>query len=1075
MDHAKRPLVTFARALGLASVALLLWTFARRDLFTAGALGFAIVAIVMMVRRRSRRRALTVVATSTAAILMLALIASVLVPLWAGAVQPHLALRHLDAHLVPDQGRTGPEAIGLVLSEADGAAGAVADSAAYLTSIAPTSLRLGATPGTVTHRQVAPYLATARSEGASGSLVLANYDGTAFNGSRAAAVITDPVARARLVRTISSIVSTEGWDGVVIDFERISPTLRAAYPVFVRAVALGLRGKRTIVAIPASSDGTGEAAAFDLAALSRASSAILLMAYDQHDLKSTPGPVAGMPWVRASLDRALAAIPKGRLILGVPAYGYAWKKDGSALRDLTTDQGRELASKPGARAVFDGVEQEWHVTLPDGSQAWYSDPRSERARAALVVSKHLRGVAVWHVGAMGKEGLAALPFRPAKHRLIVNRAQEVVRARGLVALTFDDGPDPTWTPRILDILRREHVPATFFVIGRHAEAFPHLVRREAADGHLIGNHTWSHPDLATTSKVFADAEMVGTGALIETLTGKRPRLMRFPYGAETDSDGAGGGEQDAAGVAKRFGLDVIGWNDDSLDWTTPGTSAIVSRTEAGAREHTVVLMHDGGGDRSQTVAALPTVIRDLKARGYIFTTPDRMDALITAPYFERASLSAKARFWALASMLRLWMSATMLLKGIILLAAIVLISRLVWVVPAAFAEAGRARRRSREPYPVRVTVIVPAHNEARVIAKTLASLRALSWHDLEVIVVDDGSTDATAEVASASGFRVISQKRSGKAAALNTGIRAATGELVCILDADTLIRTDFLERATVHFARADVAAVAGNVKVGNRRNLLTRLQALEYIIGLSLDRRAQSAGNWITVVPGAAGVFRRSDVVAAGGYSSRTMVEDADLTITLLRNGGTIIYEPHAIVHTEAPETLREVMRQRRRWSFGTIQVVHAHAPAVLSKDAGRVGAVALPWLAIYQVILPLAGPIIDLWFLASLLVWRGRMGWAVFVGPWIALEVLFLAVAVLVDKEDWRLMLYAPAVHFIWRPIQLCATWQAAWRWVKDQPHKWHALKRTDSVPAPAYAAPLESLEALEPVVVGALALEEG
>ena len=235
-----------------------------------------------------------------------------------------------------------------------------------------------------------------------------------------------------------------------------------------------------------------------------------------------------------------------------------------------------------------------------------------------------------------------------------------------------------------------------------------------------------------------------------------------------------------------------------------------------------------------------------------------------------------------------------------------------------------------EPPPV--SLLVPAYNEGKVIASALESSLKLDYPNYEVIVVDDGSTDDT--LAEASRFagdygncrvRVHTKRNGGKASALNAGLAMAEHPIVLCMDADARLEPQTLRRAVVHFRDPSIAAVAGNVKVVNRINLWTRLQALEYIEGLNMARRAQALLSAVNIVPGPIGLFRRDVLLQLGGYDTDTFAEDADLTVKILTAGWKIEYEPLAVAWTEAPERLIDLIQQRYRWTRGILQALGKH------------------------------------------------------------------------------------------------------------------------------------------------------
>ena len=226
-----------------------------------------------------------------------------------------------------------------------------------------------------------------------------------------------------------------------------------------------------------------------------------------------------------------------------------------------------------------------------------------------------------------------------------------------------------------------------------------------------------------------------------------------------------------------------------------------------------------------------------------------------------------------------------------------------------------------------ISVIVPAYNEATVIDGALASLTGLEYPKLEVVVVDDGSTDETLRVAAAwegrhgnTEVRVVTKRNGGKAAALNTGIAASKHPFIFCMDADSRLEPETLRQAVQQFGDPSVGAVAGNVKVENRVGYLTKLQALEYVEGLNLPRRAQGFIAAVNIVPGPVGLFRREALQEVGGYDTDTFAEDADLTLKLVAAGWKVVYEDTAIAWTQAPETWLDLIQQRYRWTRGILQ-----------------------------------------------------------------------------------------------------------------------------------------------------------
>jgi peptidoglycan/xylan/chitin deacetylase (PgdA/CDA1 family)/spore germination protein YaaH/GT2 family glycosyltransferase len=1042
-----------------AAAVLLVLLLARVDGVAAGVAGCGFLAVWALIRLRSpsgpRRAAVGLVTGATA----VAVVAALGLPTYRKAAPPLVVLhdRGVRASATPgppptESAAAAPlavagqfEALGFVTSDNEDSWAGVDRDAGRLSTLAATGISVGSNPGSIDVSPATDGLVRAHLHGALGLAVVSNYNGRAFDGRRAQAMLSSADARRRFVSALTGEVARRGWDGVVLDFEDLPAAARRTYPLLVSALDAALGRRPLTVAVPATGDGSA-LEAYDLKALGAIADRVVWMAYDQHDPTSAAGPVAALPWVRSSLAFAERSIPREKLLLGVAGYGYAWTAPGHGA-DLTVPQAQALGASSGATSAWDETAAEVSVKTADGRQVWYDDARSVSARASLAASEGLAGVALWRVGAEDPGSLDTLP--PIAKQAVagpVGRKLEEVHASGLVALTFDDGPDPVWTPRILDVLRREHVPGTFFVIGKEAQAHPELLREEIRSGDVIGNHTYSHPDLNTSPAWRTKAEILGAQAVIEGITGRKPTMFRSPYGGGDHAARGPGSDQ----LAADLGLHAVSWNVDSGDWLRPGPGIITTRVTHAPPSRAVVLLHDGGGDRAQTLAALPQIIHTLRDSGYLFTTADALDGGVTSPYQVRADVVSQGRGIAIVAGFRLMLALRRV--GLWFLLVVIFASLARIALSALLAGGHWWRRRGDIPVgnvdsSLSMTVVIPAHNEERVISKTLSAVNQLRRQPLEVIVVDDGSTDRTAEIARYFGVTVLSQRRAGKATALNAAISRARGDIVVILDADTVLRPDFADVVLAHFADPGVGAVAGNVKVGNRQRLLGRLQAIEYISSLNLDRRAQAALNVVSVVPGAAGAFRHAALIDVGGYPPDTLVEDMDLTVTLLRAGWRIPYEPAAVAFTEAPQHTRDVIRQRRRWSYGTLQVVAKHGDALLDPKAGRVGLIGLPWLLVCQVLLPLAGPLIDLYLLYLLFAGEWASAAAV-AGAAIAIDLAVVAMGVFMDKEPKRYILLAIPLRVLWRPLQLVSVALSVHRWLHGRADSWRRVPRYNTVP---------------------------
>ena len=612
-------------------------------------------------------------------------------------------------------------------------------------------------------------------------------------------------------------------------------------------------------------------------------------------------------------------------------------------------------------------------------------------------------------------------------------------ARHRVALTFDDGPDPVYTPQILDELKKAGVPATFFIIGYNGMKNPSLLRREYAEYHEIGNHTFTHPDIAKISGLRLKAEIKATELLLEKTVGHGTRLFRAPY--NTDSEPMTAAELQPLKVINGMGYEDVGLQIDTDDWRLPGAGEIVTRAleEKAAHGGNIILLHDDGGDRAQTVKALPGIIKAFRARGYRFVTVSELtgksrDAVM--PAAPRQSLwTAWGRYLGF-DVLNLGQA---ILTTLFLIGIVLGLSRMAFITVIALIE--RARCRRPPPSPPRelaVSVIIPAFNEETVIGKTIASLLAARRPAaFEILVVDDGSTDGTYELVrtaygSEPAVRCFSLPNGGKHAALNYGIAQARGEIIVTLDADTVVAREAIVLLARRFANPAIGAVAGNAKVGNRINLLTRWQALEYVTSQNIDRRALDVLNGITVVPGAIGAWRRAAMEKTGGFSADTLAEDSDLTIQIIKLGYRICYEEEAIASTEAPADIRGFLRQRFRWMFGTFQVAWKHTDALFRPRHGFLGFFSLPNILLHQIFFPLISPVIDLFMLLALLSAAiDRLQHPLTFSPDSLLRILFfyliflcadfLAAAIafaMEKKEDPRLLVWLLPQRFFYRQL---------------------------------------------------------
>ncbi|MFI7604709.1 bifunctional polysaccharide deacetylase/glycosyltransferase family 2 protein [Micromonospora sp. NPDC049366] len=619
-----------------------------------------------------------------------------------------------------------------------------------------------------------------------------------------------------------------------------------------------------------------------------------------------------------------------------------------------------------------------------------------------------------------------------------------------VALTFDDGPDPRWTPQVLDVLRRHHAHATFFVVGARVNEHPELVRRILAEGHEIGSHTFTHADLAGLPGWRRDLELALTRKSVAGATGREVTLFRPPFSSLPSE--LSEADYDALRGAAGSGHIAVLADRDTRDWERPGVDRIVGAATPARGAGAVVLMHDGGGDRAQTVTALDQLLAKLTGDGYAFTT---VSAGVGAPESALPAstgtrLSGTALRWTQLGAAGV-AGAMNLLLGVALALGV---ARLAVQVVCARRHVRRVRRPATHRPVVRapVSVIVPAYNEAANIAATVRSLVASAYPAIEVIVVDDGSTDGTADIVERMrlrGVRVIRQANAGKPAALNTGIRAARANLLVLVDGDTVFQPDTVHRLVQGFGDPTVGAISGNTKVANRRRLLGRWQHLEYVIGFNLDRRMYDVLECMPTIPGAIGAFRREVLLGVGGVPGDTLAEDTDLTMRVLRAGWRVVYEESAIAWTEAPSSLRQLWRQRYRWCYGTMQAMWKHRHALREAGAGgKLGRRGLPYLTVFQIVLPLTAPAVDVFAVYGLFF----LPWSTLVLGWLGLlllQVLTAGYALRLDRERPGPLWTLPLQQLVYRQVMYLVVVQSVVTALIGNRLRWHRMVRTGEAAA--------------------------
>ncbi|WP_307857492.1 bifunctional polysaccharide deacetylase/glycosyltransferase family 2 protein [Paenarthrobacter sp. DKR-5] len=621
-------------------------------------------------------------------------------------------------------------------------------------------------------------------------------------------------------------------------------------------------------------------------------------------------------------------------------------------------------------------------------------------------------------------------------------------------LTFDDGPDPRNTPALLDLLAAEKVPATFFVVGEMVVKNPDIFKRIVREGHMVGNHTMTHTNFWANDDLHNRQELIGTDRVLRAMDNYATSLFRIPTGWPQNN-------ALALLQAQQLGYLHLDADLDTLDWSyAPGQTIPVPKLDG--KGH-VVLMHDGGGDRAGSIAMLKKFIAEAKAQGYTFST---VQPLLTPQYVpQKAAKPVLADTATLSAMTATLVVPDVVVTWLFWFGIISLTTMSFLYIVLALVSWSRQRRHqwpalSDAELPF-VSVVLPLYNEELVVAKTLDALRASDYPAFEVVAVNDGSTDNTLAVLreyarSWPQLRVLDQPNGGKSMASNNGIANSRGAIIVTLDGDTLFEPQTIRVLARHFVEKPsgkvVGAVAGQVKVGNRRNLLTAWQSLEYISGICVTRMAEGLVGAISIAPGACAAWRRDALLQVGGYSHDSMAEDADLTLSIQRLGYAIVQENAAVAWTEAPMTVKAFAKQRLRWTYGNIQALYKHRGMLFRSRYGVLGLVTLPY-ALISVVVPLI--FMPMTFIVAGISlahgeWQAIAIFAAFVA---ATHLLISLVAVIMVRESFLHLLIVPLYRLIYEPLRFYVVYGSIVQALRGRAVGWYRPERTNSVLMPAGA----------------------
>jgi cellulose synthase/poly-beta-1,6-N-acetylglucosamine synthase-like glycosyltransferase/spore germination protein YaaH/peptidoglycan/xylan/chitin deacetylase (PgdA/CDA1 family) len=901
-------------------------------------------------------------------------------------------------------------------------------------------------------------------------------------------LLNSPEEQAKVIKNLHTQIKKQDFDGINIDFENINKSDRDLLTYFMRDLykVFHADGLSVSIDVPPANE------AFDYKALENHADKIILMSYDENTLN--PGPIASSTWFKENLSR----ISKDKLIVGLGNYGYDWDWDSKqAGETVSFNDVTRLAEKADLKIQWDDMSQTPYLKYRDKNKAheiWFLDSVTFYNQLKMSAQAGTQGIALWRLGTEdpsvwdilkgekteellkiqkgdniystgegnifrakenGEEGERSLQFDAAG--LITSEAyvkkpksSEFERlshpSDKEIVLTFDDGPDPKYTEDILKILKQHKIPATFFIIGKKAMLYQDIVEEMYQDGNEIGNHTFSHPYTNQLSDDELKLELNSTERIIQGITGHTSLLYRSPYGDEEAKYLQPSFQR--MRVITKMGYVTVNYDIDAKDWKLRDSKTIVENVLNQVSSGDIILLHDGGGNRKATVQALPELIERLQSKGYTFVTVSKLmdesksSILSPVPEVETPFMqSAKVVLFNIENFKYL---ISILLYGAIL----ILVLRLLILACIAFKQKKHAQYpRPGGSFTPFVSVIIAAYNEEKVINRTIQSILKSDYPDFEIIVVDDGSKDQTSLLVSEhfsdnEKVHMLHKKNGGKASAINMGVKVAVGDIIVAIDADTIVPPKAISLLVRHFVDEKVAAVSGNVRVGNVHNLLTAWQHVEYVTGFNLEKRAFDILNCVTVVPGAIGAWRKQVIEELGCFSDDTLAEDTDLTLSILRQGHKVIVDEHAYAYTEAPETVSDFLKQRFRWTFGTLQCFWKHMKAFGGMKHKSLGFIALPNMLLFQFVVPLFAPLLDLLFILGIVVGNVKTSLLVF-GCYFITDLLISVLAFRMEKLSLKPLMTLFLQRIVYRYLLLFVTWKSILAALKGNRVSWNKLKR--------------------------------
>lgn len=930
-----------------------------------------------------------------------------------------------------------------------------------------------------------------------------------WDAARVRNLITSPEYTDRFISVLADQLKSTGSYGVTIDFENLPAADRDAYTAFIKTLSEAMHKEGLFVAVTLPA---GEREAYDATALARHADYLMVMLYDENYSTVSPGPLASQGWIEGII-KGLEDIPREKVVPVFANYGYDWEvTHNEPARFMTFNEVIHRARDGNLRITWheDMLNPHFRYRKAESEHVvWFLDGATLYNGMQHTISQGIPNVGLWSLGTedasvwgyigkgkASKDHVGSLKVLQSSLQVQYTDEGDIVRigdtrpqegSRSVqtkdgriitasydayplyyeiekygkaeekkVALTFDDGPNRKYTPQILDILSQYNALASFFVVGINALSNQELMERIYDEGHEIGNHTFTHSDISKMSDFRLKLELSLTQRIIQDVIGHSTLLFRPP--GSLDSESLNFENYVSLRKTQELGYTVVGESIDPKDWAKPTSDEIYQKVMDDLPQGNVILLHDSGGNRENTVEALPRILEELKRQGYEFVT---VSTLVGKSREEIMPAVGNGD----SHLVLYTKSAMVIIFGLLAFMGYVFLTttvlgalRILFLLYFSKKHHGRQRKVTRDSaFKPHVSVVIAAYNEEKVIVSTVRSVLESSYEDMEIIVVNDGSTDGTS-LAVREAFRdnpkvvLLEKDNGGKASALNLGFRKASGEIVVAFDADTIVNREAISLLVSHFADEKVGAVSGNVKVGNVHNLLTKWQHIEYVVGFNLERRAFAELDCITVVPGAIGAWRKDDVAACGYYKADTLAEDTDMTLELLRRGRSIRYEEKALAYTEAPGDLRSLLKQRYRWSYGILQSLWKHRDMMFDSSNKTLGFIALPNMWLFQYVFQTLSPIADLILVLGLFTSRAP----IFIAYYLVLLFLDYVTAIYafkLEKEKTGILGWLFLQRIIYRSLMVYINFKAIFNALKGMQVGWNKLKRKGNVKDPKEA----------------------